>query len=33
MANTMKEKGIAQLTDMLNHWEEKDSEFRSYISW
>jgi hypothetical protein len=31
--DTVKQKGLAQLKDMLDHWSEKDSDFRSYVSW
>jgi hypothetical protein len=33
MDEQQRKKGIGQLTDMLAHWEEKDSEFRAYVSW
>jgi hypothetical protein len=33
MAETRKEKGIKQLTQMLTRWENWDDEFRQYIAW
>ncbi len=33
MAQSRKEKGIAQLRKMLTRWQNIDSEFRQYISW
>ncbi|MCP3386006.1 hypothetical protein NLM31_37060 [Bradyrhizobium sp. CCGUVB4N] len=33
MDDDQKRRGIAQFTDMLDHWEEKDGEFRSFVSW
>jgi hypothetical protein len=33
MTQTRKEKGVAQLKQMLNRWEDMDGEFRQYISW
>jgi hypothetical protein len=30
---TRKEKGAAQLKEMIARWKEKDGEFRSYLSW
>jgi uncharacterized membrane protein YidH (DUF202 family) len=33
MAETRKEKGIAQLKQMLDRWEDVDGEFRQYVAW
>jgi len=33
MAETRKQKGVAQLKRMATRWAEKDGEFRQYISW
>jgi hypothetical protein len=33
MAETRKEKGIAQLKQMLDRWEDADGEFRQYVAW
>lgn len=33
MAQSRKEKGIAQLKRMLTRWENEDGEFRQYVAW
>jgi hypothetical protein len=33
MTGSRKEKGIAQLKQMMDRWEDADGEFRQYVAW